>query len=211
MQHFTLLAGAACAALAAGLAAPAASAAEQPSYTLEAAMAQCLKVTDPADRLACYDGLAQAASATPEKRAQATPQSSAPDTQAGAQQKTADAAENAPAPSIAPAQAAAPEQRYVILRADDPKLKAPKDRDGGFFSNAPYDAKIVATKLNNLGVLFIELDNGQIWRALDAPRHGVPKKGSVAHMKPRLTGGWFVKFEDTDEQLRMRRFSLGDN
>lgn len=189
------------------------------TYTVEETIATCALIEDDGDRLACFDQLAvvvagvdgpgPAVAAAPTDRAPMTAPTSAPTPPA--------ASPAAPAPT---ARAAAPQpdaaeapQRFVIMRADDPKLKAMEENKGflsGFFRRETYDAVVVAWKRNNMGALFMELDNGEIWRESRPRLRHDPAKGEAVRLQPAATGGWYAIFPDVDRRVKMRRVDIDD-
>lgn len=181
--------------------------AAQPSYSIEETITQCAALQDSDDRLACFDQLATIV----------TGGASAPTTaQAPADPQAAVVAAAPQAPRVKsemreePAAKSQSDQRYVILRADDPKLEA-LERGGflsGFFTREKYEAKIVATKRNNMGILFIQTDNGEIWRENRPALRHEPEKGETIVFEPGVTGGWYAVFPSVDRKTKMRRFDI---
>lgn len=165
----------------------------EPDYSVEETIATCAALKADSDRLACFDQLA-AIVGGPEGVAAAPADSAAPSASEARDEKPAG------------------EERYVIMRADDPKLEA-MNRPGflsGFFTREKYEAKVVATKRNNLGMLFIQLDNGEIWRENRPSLRHEPKAGETVILDPGATGGWHAIFPSVDRRTKMRRFDFED-
>ncbi len=183
--------------------ASAAAAAQAPEdgLALKEALGFCSQLDSQSDRLACFDQLATVV----------TVDATTATTAAAPAQTKAAEGPVAPTRKDAPKTVAASEdQRYVILRADDPKLQQ-IERGGflsGFFQREEYQTKIVATKRNNMSILFIEMENGEIWRETAAYLRKDPKIGETVILRPRPTGGWFAVFPDSNKRTRMRRFDI---
>lgn len=163
----------------------------EPTYSVEETIGQCAQLPTDSDRLACFDELATLVAKDTETQTAAAAQPNQTSTPSSQE------AENEP--------------RYVILRSDDPKLKESKDSGflSGFFDREEYQATIRAVKRNNVGILFMELDNGEIWREnRPALRHD-PVKGETVILRPAATGGWFAVFPTADRRTKMRRTKLG--
>jgi len=172
--------------------------AAEPQLSLEETITKCAAVSENEARLSCFDQLAKALSG--------------PVASAEVQTAPIASAQNTPAAEAKAAPEQPAEQKYVILRADDPKLKA-AERAGlftGFFKRERYEAKVVAYKRNNVGVLFIELDNGEIWRENRAMLRRDPSLGETVVLSPSPTGGWFVDFQDAGRKTKMRRFDFDE-
>lgn len=175
----------------------------EPTYSMNETISQCAGIANNDVRLECFDQLAAAVTGGAVAGAPAAPS-----------QKMAREGTD---PDETPArQAAAPEgekePRFIVMRSDDPKVKA-MERSGvfsGFFRREPYESAVIATKRNNMGILFIELENGEIWRENRASLRHDPKIGEKVTLDPGATGGWFAEFADMDRKTKMRRFDIDD-
>ncbi|MEM9168127.1 MAG: hypothetical protein AAGC56_00600 [Pseudomonadota bacterium] len=181
--------------------------------SLEETLVKCSAIADASERLACFEAVSAAVAPTPQTAADAAPTAAVEAADPAEDMADATAIKDAPAePAVAdPAPAAAPQASddasYVVLRADDPVLQASNDDDE---DRRVYDrprgktfsARVVASKKNNRGAIFFELDNGQVWRDERPKDRPVPERGFVVQMKPRLAGGYFAELPDKRGRVR---------
>ncbi len=184
----------------------------QEELSLESVILHCASVKTSDARLECFDALAvslgstELAAGTPEAADAPSPQ--APDTQ------TAAAAPQSPdAPAVVTAQAApAPRapaadqqsRRFIVIDADSKEGKRAQ-RDTKMGRGEAFTAIVAAGKRNNTGRLFVQFDDGQIWREIEgSSKNGaIPKKGSTAMLEKGMFKSWWVVF-DGDEKNRVK-------
>ncbi len=187
------------AALAVMVAGGSSQAQENSELSIAEVVEQCSKVADPAGRLECYDALAtslrpQAASA-PAEGGEPSP-APAPETALTA---SADASPDQPSEER--------ERRFIIVDtgsvAGKKVVRETKKQKG-----QPFIATVVAAKRNNVGKLFVQFDDGQIWRTLDGEGDiEIPEKGVEAQLRKSMFFSWWVTFGD-GKKVKMVPFSI---
>ncbi len=162
---------------------------------------QCSNVSDSAARLECYDALA--ASLRP-GRAASAPVSEQPESDSAPETAVAATADAAPQAS-----AEDQERRFIIVDTGTVQgkkvVRATKKQKG-----EPFTATVVAAKRNNVGKLFVQFDDGQIWRTLEGSSDiEIPEKGVEARLKKSMFLSWWVTFGD-GKRVKMVPFRIDD-
>ena len=166
----------------------------------DGAFARCRGITDPATRLACYDGLpmAPAPSAT-----QAPP--IAPSRPAAAAPAPSAAASTPMAPRAAPAPSTA---------ASAPAPQAPAAQNFGMEEKvAAAQEQAVTTMESTIPGRFegwgpntrFKLANGQVWQVVDGSSAVVYRDNPKVVVRRGMMGGFFLEIENSNRSPRVRR------
>lgn len=187
------------------LASAALLAAEPQSMTLEEALAHCSKIADTTDRLACFEGLADAV-APGDDREEATPREETP--------SDANSQAAPPAPVEAPRDEdqSAPEaaepatrDRFIILRENEFEAEKRKEREKPAARQA-YDAQVLKSwRYSATNQLYVALANGEIWKQSDTRRGRTLKQGQRVTLEPSFGGSWLMTFSDGRPAMRMQK------
>lgn len=140
------------------------------TLTVEEALHICAEISDPTDRLACFEKLA---------RSVAT-----------------DARKFGPRQAAEGAEGKAGEQpRHVLAGADGHAKQARPAANSEKRRRAAYDAIVLRAWSRSDGDYFVALVNGEIWKtqAQDVPRP--IKDGEDVVLRPGGFGGWFMEFK----------------
>ncbi|MFQ5564072.1 MAG: hypothetical protein ACE5FO_10940 [Parvularculaceae bacterium] len=203
-----------------------AQAQEQAQETdIEGAVAACGSITNREARLDCFDSLANAVAETADEESAAT----APETVSPIAQPETPRPDDgveppgrvAPlTPPIAPDPAgerpsidkktpksrdAEKEREFLIIpKKEKPKKRKPEKRQKKQPSSSPFTAKIAKIWLYE-GKIYIQLDNGEIWKQTSIRRPQLPEAGQSVEFSKRRFGGWFARFEGQSMKIGMTR------
>ncbi|MEO1034136.1 MAG: hypothetical protein AAFX44_01125 [Pseudomonadota bacterium] len=175
------------------------------------ALALCRQIAGDVERLACYDALADEASAVE------LPPAQAPGSVAAAAQATTDAAPESVAAAPVP-EPPAPSETVADSSSRDVSLDDPVDLFGRSdreisdvavrenAGNAIDRLEAVASRVTELasGRLLFELDNGQRWQQTESERIRIKASDRVEIRRGRL-GAYFLKKVGTNRSVRVRR------
>ena len=183
-------------------------------YSLKEALAFCAAFEDDAEKLACFEALANTAVPADGKGPTTTAPDSpdvdvAPDAapEAPVSEKDRDrkgfrvpffgsSKEKSEAKAPDAAVAEEKEERFIIQRADEPEVKR-REREA-------YKAEVYRSWRNGLGELRVAFTNGEIWRQVGPKSIDYdPVPGEVAAFSPTSFGGWRINFEDGKRSLKM--------
>jgi len=161
------------------------------THTIQDALQICARIQTPADRLACFEGLAkanppEAATGGADQTAQKAPQTASElKTAKKAEARTASeqkAARKAAAKTASEQRATARERQRLA------KAETDSNRDG-------YDAVVMRAWQQVSGNYYVALTNGEVWKG-DGVEGGRPvKDGEAVLMHPGFAGSWFMQFK----------------
>ncbi len=189
----------------AGLAFSSPALAEQPDgLSLEDVILQCAEIQTADARLECFEAVAgtlRAAKAPSQTAAAAeTPPGAAPADDASATEQNLAAAKDASSAT----------RRFIIVDTQSKEGKRAQ-RDKKLSKGESFTAKIAAAKRNNTGRLFIQLDDGQIWREIEGSGSDVPmpRKGADVTFEKAMFKSWWVYFKGNEKQrVKMVPFTI---
>ena len=189
-------------------------------YSLKEALAFCAAFEDDAERLACFEALAETAApaggasapATPPAAAEGSPETpapaapdapeSAPDSENDGKKKGfrvpffGSGKEKTEDKSTETTDSEEKEERFIIQRADEPEVKR---REG-----ETYKAEVYRSWRNGFGELRVAFTNGEIWRQVGPKSIDYdPVPGEIAEFSPTSFGGWRIEFETGKRSLKM--------
>lgn len=183
---------------------------------------ECAAIDDAAARLECYDALYLSAAAgeqAPAPKSMDSPApapGSAPAASSGA--PASPAAPAAPATPAAPASAAADDAPPAPEPTPDPQTEAAADprsdaeADFGLKTPDPEKeirsirAEVVGVQTTGLGIDYLQLDNGQVWRELEDSRIRF-REGDVVVITKGVLGSFNLSPEDSGRQVKVRRMN----
>ena len=159
--------------------------------TLQERLAACQTISDPVERLSCFENLANEASEAPLSEAQSAPSV----TQATTVEPATNAVTSTPAPAIASVQTAPalPARKKPVARPK-PAPQNEVNRYEGLVRKAQYDAT---------GKLLVQLTNGEIWKQTSRGQFRIPPVGSSVRVRKSFSGAWFLKFDHDGRESRM--------
>lgn len=173
--------------------------------TIEEALQFCAAFDDDAERLACFEALAETArsgkNAVP--LAQSAPDSDAPEApQDVAEIPTADQ-ESAPKALAESkdeksdgADSSASKPRFTFVRSSEAEQKRKKRKR--------YELTVYRAWRNAVGELRIAFTNGEIWAQADRGTRHTPQPGETIVFKPGILGGWTLSMVDGRYGMRAR-------
>jgi|GEM_PF-2221792 len=174
------------------------------TLTIEQTLQYCANIEDNTDRLACFEGLAQAVASDPSPNSEAVSEldRTAPPS---AGDNAAPVTATAPAtPENGVAQTKKP--RIIIMRADEleeerkaaAKAAAPKKNRAAYRVTVLKSWRYSATNQQ-----YIAMTNGEIWKQIDSRRGRTIKNGQEITIKPGAISGWLLVFDDKRPAMRV--------